>query len=82
MTFQTPIASIYVYTGSFFPHTIRDWNVLPDALTSTADVAEDCVGKFTSLVRVRDKFPPVTGPGEWFHFDVSPVNCSDSDITF
>ena len=40
--------------GSFFPQTIRDWNALPDSLTSSAEHAEDCVAKFTSLVRVRD----------------------------
>ena len=43
-----------VYKCSFFPQTIRDWNVLPDSLISSAEVAEDCVAKFTSLVRARD----------------------------
>ena len=33
---------------------IRDWNVLPDSLISSAEDAEDCVAKFTSLVRARD----------------------------
>ena len=42
------------YKGSFFPQTIRDWNALPDSLLSSAEVAEDCVAKFTSLVRARD----------------------------
>ena len=32
MAFQTPIANTDVYKGSFFPQTIRDWNVLPDSL--------------------------------------------------
>ena len=32
-------------------------------LISSADVAEDCVAKFSSLVRIRD-FHPVPGPGE------------------
>ena len=51
MAFQTPIA----YTDvSFFPKTIRDWNVLPSSLISSAEDAEDCVAKFTSLVRARD----------------------------
>ena len=40
--------------GSFFPQSIRDWNALPDSLISAAEDAEDCVTKFTSLVRVRD----------------------------
>ena len=48
------IANTDVYKGSFFPQTIRDWNVLPDSLISSAEDAEDCVTKFTSLVRARD----------------------------
>ena len=54
VAFQTPIATTDVYKGSFFPKTIRDWNALPDSLISSADDAEDCVAKFTSLVRARD----------------------------
>ena len=52
--FQTPIANTDVYKCSFFPQITRDWNVLPDSLISSAEVAEDGVAKFTSLVRVRD----------------------------
>ena len=52
--FQTPIANTDVNKCSFFPQTIRDWNVLPDSLISSAEVAEDCIAKFTSLVRARD----------------------------
>ena len=51
---QTPTANTDVYKGSFFPQTIRDWNALPDSLISSAENAEDCVAKFTSLVRARD----------------------------
>ena len=51
---STPIANTDVYKCSFFPQTIRDCNVLPDALILSAEVAEDYVGKFTSLVRARD----------------------------
>ena len=54
VAFQTPIANIDVYKGSFFSQTIRDWNAFPDSLISSAEDAEDCVAKFTSLVRVRD----------------------------
>ena len=54
MAFQTPIAYTDVYKGSFFPQTIRDWNAFPDSLISSAEDAEDCVAKFTSLVRARD----------------------------
>ena len=52
--FQNPIANTDVHECGFFPQTIRDWNVLPDSLISSAEVAEDCVAKFTSLVRARD----------------------------
>ena len=48
------LANTDVYKGSFFPQTIRDWNALPDSLISSAEDAEDCVAKFTSLVRARD----------------------------
>ena len=54
LVFQTPIANTDVYKGSFFPQTIRDWNALPDSLISSAEDAEDCVAKFTSLVRAMD----------------------------
>ena len=37
MAFQTPIANIDVYKGSFFPKTIRDWNALPDSLISSVE---------------------------------------------
>ena len=55
--FKIPIANTDVYKCSFFPQTIRDWNVLPDSLISSAETAEDRVAKFTSLVRARDQFP-------------------------
>ena len=54
MAFQTRITNTDVYKGSFFPQTIRDWNALPDSLISSAEDAEGCVAKFTSLVRARD----------------------------
>ena len=54
MAFQTPIANTDVYKGSFFPQAIRDGNALPDSLISSAEDAEDCFAKFTSLVRARD----------------------------
>ena len=50
IAFQTPIANTDVYKGSFFHQTIRDWNALPDSLISSAEDAEDCVDKFTSLM--------------------------------
>ena len=54
MVFQAPIANADVYKDSFFPQTIRDWNALPDSLISSAEDADDCVAKFTSLVRAMD----------------------------
>ena len=52
--FQIPTASKDAYKKSFFPQTIRDWNVLPDSLISSAKLSDDCVSKFTSFVRARD----------------------------
>ena len=43
---QTPKQDILVVQG--------DWNALPDSLISSAEDAEDCVTKITSLVRARD----------------------------
>ena len=56
MAFQTPVAYTDVYQGRFFHQTIsiRDWNALPDSLISSAEIADDCVAKLTSLVRTRD----------------------------
>ena len=54
MAFQTTVAYTDVYKGSFFPQTTRDWNDRPDSLISCAEDAEDCVAKFTALVRARD----------------------------
>ena len=55
MAFQTPIANTDVYKDSFSPPP--DYQGLecpPDSLISSAEDAEDCVAKFTSLVRARD----------------------------
>ena len=41
--FQTFVANTDVYKCSFFPQTIRDWNVLADYLISSAEDAKDCV---------------------------------------
>ena len=54
MAFQIPIANTDAYKGSFFLQTIRDWNALPNSLISSAEDAEVCIAKFTSLVRARD----------------------------
>ena len=54
MAFKTPIANTDVYKGSFLPRTVRDWNALSDSLISSVEDAEDCVAKFTSLMRGRD----------------------------
>ena len=49
-----PSASKEAYKSSFFPQTIRDWNDLPDSLISSAEMSDDCVSKFATLVRSRD----------------------------
>ena len=54
MVFHIPSASKDAYKKSFFPQAIRDWNVLPDSLISSAELSDDCVSKFTSLVGARD----------------------------
>ena len=54
MAFQLPSASIEAYKCSFFPQTIRDGNDLPDSLFSSTEMPDDCVSKFTSLLRSRD----------------------------
>ena len=42
-----------VHFKRVFPF-LRDWNAFPDSLISSAEDVEDCVAKFTSLVRARD----------------------------
>ena len=64
LAFQIPSASKDVCKYSFFPQTIRDWNNRPESLISSSELSDDSVSKFTSLVRARDKFPPLTAPGE------------------
>ena len=54
LAFQIPSASKEAYKSNFFPQTIRDWNDLPDSLISSAEMSDDCVSKFASLVRSRD----------------------------
>ena len=54
LVFQIPTASKDAYKENFFPQTIRDWNILPDSLISSVELSDDCVSKFTSLVRARD----------------------------
>ena len=54
LAFQIPSASKDVYKYCFFPQTIRDWNDLPESLISSAELSDDSVSKFTSLVRARD----------------------------
>ena len=54
LAFQIPSASKEAYKSSFFPQTISDWNDLPDSLISSAEMSDDCVSKFASLVRSRN----------------------------
>ena len=54
LAFQTPMAGTDIYKSSFFPHTIRDWNLLKNSLISASECAADSATKLTSLVRARD----------------------------
>ena len=54
LAFQIPMAGTDIYKSSFFPQTIRDWNLVTDSLITTSECAVDSVTKFTSLVRARD----------------------------
>ena len=54
LAFQISPANKDVYKNSFFPQTIRDWNDLPESLISSSELSDDCVSKFTSLVRAWD----------------------------
>ena len=53
MVFQIPSASKDSYKKSF-PQTIRNCNALPESLISSVELSDNCVSKFTSLVRARD----------------------------
>ena len=54
MAHQISYASKDAYKKSSSPQTIRDWNYLPDSLISAAELSDNCVSKFTSLLRARD----------------------------
>ena len=51
--YQICYASKDANKKSFSLKTIRDWNYLPDSLISTAELSDNCVSKFTSLLRAR-----------------------------
>ena len=82
LAFQVPSAN-KANKSSFFPQTINDWNDLPDSLISSAEMSDDSVSKFASLVRARDCFPSWCTPlVKYCQFSVSPVNHSDSEHIF
>ena len=54
MAFQIPSASVEAYECTFFPQTIRKWNGLRDSLIFSAEMSDDCLSNFASLVRARD----------------------------
>ena len=54
MAYQISYASKDAYKKSFSPQTNREWNYLPDSLISTAELSDNCLSKFTSLLRARD----------------------------
>ena len=77
MAFQIPSARFEAYKYSFLPQTNRDWNVLPDFMISTAELSDDCVSKFSSLVRAGDKSPQSQPLVKNCQSGVSPVNYAD-----
>ena len=76
MAFLTPFSDAKTCKLSFFPlpQTIREWNDLPDSLIAFAEMSVDCMAKFSSLVRARDKSLPAKGLVRNGHFGVSTVN--------
>ena len=40
--------------GLILPETIRDWNALPASSVTSAECPEDCISRFTSLIRSRE----------------------------
>ena len=49
LVIQITTASKDAYKKSFFPQTIRDGNVLPDSLISSAELSDDCVSNLLPL---------------------------------
>ena len=49
MAFQVPYARTDIYKYSFFPDTIRDWNVLPASIITSAESSENPVTRFTTM---------------------------------
>ena len=47
--FQVPYIGIVC-----FPETIRDWSALPASTIASAECSEDCISRFTSLMRSRE----------------------------
>ena len=61
LTFLIQSASEDTYEFIFFAQTIRDWNDLPDAPLTTAEMTDDCVAKFAATIaRARNVFPPTS----------------------
>ena len=93
MAFQTPTDGTDIYKGSFFPQNIRDRNNLPESVNISSEIADECVAKFTSLVRARTQY--ILGPrwelGTYFlnyrsswwmtvNYGVLSVNYLDTDL--
>ena len=58
LAFQAPTAGTDIYKGSFFPQTNRGWNAITESVISSAEVADDCATKLTSLMRAVDYLIP------------------------
>ena len=54
MAYQIIYANKDAYKTSFSPKTMRDWNYLPDSLICAAELSDNCISKFTSLLTARD----------------------------
>ena len=52
--YQVPYARTDAYRHSFFPEAIRDRNSLPASTVCSAECSEDCISRFTSLMRSRE----------------------------
>ena len=61
--------------GFILSQTIRDCKVLPDSIISSAAVAEVYLFGASLGLILR-----ITGPGEWFSLDVSPVKPDSENL--
>ena len=72
LAFQIPSASKDVYTYSFFPQTIRDWNDPSESLISSSELSDDSVSnnneKFRSFKSKENIRKIEVGPDRGFSY--------------